>query len=157
MFALFHQFLQERGTSVGISVVESTRIFPSLGLWLLSTKTSCWRRRRQESELFSEGAFSMFINTPAQNRSRMSPVPAIQFSLRIIFYEIKEITTSSVNYLAYHPKFRSNKHANMHIITTQREFPYLYHQGRPCPHLPNQCRQSLSQCLQITPIQCNYR
>lgn len=74
---------------MGINVVESTRIFPSLGRWLVSTKTSCWRRRRQESELFSEGVFSTLINTPAHNRSRIIPVPAIQLSLRIIFYEKK--------------------------------------------------------------------
>lgn len=86
MLTLFHSLESEKKTSVGINVVESTRIFPSLGRWLVSTNTSCWRRRRQESELFSEGVFTMLINTAAQNRSRIIPVPAIQLSLRIIFY-----------------------------------------------------------------------
>ena len=81
---------------MGINVVESTRIFPSLGRWLISTKTSCWRRRRQESELFSEGVFSMLISTPAQNRSRIIPVPAIQLSLRIIFLKEKRKEELSV-------------------------------------------------------------
>ena len=132
---------------MGINVVESTRIFPSLGRWLVSTKTSCWRRRRQESELFSEGVCSILINTPAQNRSRIIPVPAIQLSFRIIFYQKKRRERSCLPYRVYYRRFRTNKHAGTYIITIQREFPYLYHPDRPGPHLPNQSRQSPSQYL----------
>ena len=135
---------------MGINVVESTRIFPSLGRWLVSTKTSCWRRRRQESELFSEGVFSTLINTPAQNRSRIIPVPAIQLSLRIIFYEKKGRGRSCPPYLVYYLRSCANKHANTYIITIQRGSPYLYHPDRPGPHLPNQSHQSPSQYLFIS-------